>query len=713
MDNRPSHKNVPKWSILILIILVSLTGLGGGYWLYQQSIGRAVYSTTISFMKQIADHAQLNIINQMNTKWEYINSILERIRLTRDGRLENVLYDLGAGAAATDFDKMYLITDEGLVYSSSYLETRLEDMPWKEIYQEASGNFVMRHSENSREQWGEYLVYGIRLEEPISCGERSITGAVGLLPISEIDSQMRLESFDGQGVAVVMQPDGEIITASQQYSSSGVTQNFLTTLEKARFVRGTSLKACGEAIGRGESVFAEYTLGQDKFYALFQPLRRQGGNDWYLVVRVSTQVTESQVRTLIFRSLPFFFILGILILVVTFFVYHNINAARIARASEQAKTAFLANMSHEIRTPLNGIVGLHYLMRENLDDKDKLVRYLKKAEISAEFLKSIITDVLDMSKIESGQLEIYESGLDLSSVVGEIEVLIGIQADEKKLRFQVDLERMTQPLVVGDAVRIKQILMNFLGNSLKFTPEGGELSLTVSQTVAGDTASTVFVVADTGCGMSPEFLARIWKPFEQERRAASQNGTGLGTTLSKTLAEKMGGTISVESRQGEGTTFTVVLPLAVTDHVTVQNSPLKNEMKESGLKGKHILVAEDNEINRMIVVSILEEQGCELVEAADGQEAVNIFLQSRPHFFDLILMDIQMPELNGYEAAEQIRRLPRPDGQTVPVFAMTANAFREDVDKAISCGMNDVITKPLDIGLLLDKIKNLPEREEL
>ena len=696
-----------KWKVVALLLAVVAAVLGGGYWLYQQSIEKAVYSTTESFMEQIADHDQLNIINQLNGKWEYLDSMLARVSESRNSNLKDVVYNLSVEAKSTDFDKLYLVMENGRIYNNSYLETDLEKAPWKKAYQQAEDYFVTSYSEDSREQWGEYLLYGKHLPTSITCGKYKISGIVGLVPLDQVASQMKMESFDGRGVALVIRPTGEIITASQQYSSSTVTQNYLTSLESCDFYGDGSLEACKKAIEEGKGIFVEYEQDGERFSALFQPMELQGEEDWYLVVRVSQQVTAEQVRLLIWSSVPFFLVLGIVVLLVAWFLYHNVNAARIARASEQAKSTFLANMSHEIRTPLNGIVGLQYLMRENLDDREKLLEYLSKAEVSADFLKSVITDVLDMSKIENGQMELYTEEMNLKDLVGELETLIGIQAEEKGLHFSVDHTEASYPFVKGDVLRIKQVLTNLLGNALKFTPKGGDVSLKIQQIRAGDTAQTTFIVADTGYGMSPEFLEKIWVPFEQERRAASQNGTGLGTTLSKTLVEKMGGRISVESHLDKGTVFTIILPLEIVQPKEAPSASAAGAEKEIRLAGMRILVAEDNEINRMIICSVLEERGCIIFEAENGKDAVSIFENSEAGFFDLVLMDIQMPVMNGYAAAKAIRSSGRADSAKIPIFAMTANAFREDVDKALASGMNDVATKPLDISLLLEKINHL------
>ena len=706
---KSENKTGRQWWAWALTLLISFSALGGGYWLYYRSIEQAVYSTTLSFMEQIADHDHLNVVNQMDSKTEYLQVILNRIDAARDSRFEDVIYDLGVEARTTSFHTLYLITSDDEVYSSTYLKSPLQKMPWAEVFRQAEDSFVIRYDEVSREKWGEFLVYGVHLAAPVSCGEAEIVGAVGLVPIAEIAEQMRLESFDGEGIAVVMQRSGDIITASQQYST--LDNNFLTPLERAQFKNGGSLAACRRAVERGESLFVEYNLDGDSYYALFQSLDHHTGNEWYLVVRVSTQVTADQVRTLIFRSLPFFFVLGALLLLITYFVYHTMNAAKVARASEQAKSAFLANMSHEIRTPLNGIVGLQYLMRHSLEDPVRLKGYLKKAEISASFLQSVITDVLDMSKIESGQLEIYPKELDLNAMVEEVRILLENQVESKGLDFRVEYGGLEAPFVQGDGLRLKQILTNLLGNAVKFTPEGGTVSLTVRQVLSGETAETTFRVADTGCGMSPDFLQRIWLPFEQERRVASQNGTGLGTTLSKTLVEKMGGTISVESQPEQGTVFTFSIPFPVVTPPEEGAVPGDAQDGAWTLANKRILAVEDNEINRMIVVSILESQGCELTEVCDGQEALDAFAGSPPGHFDLILMDIQMPVMDGYEATRRIRALPRPDAGTVAIIAMTANAFSEDIQRALAAGMDDVATKPLDIKLLLKKIENIKNQE--
>lgn len=372
------------------------------------------------------------------------------------------------------------------------------------------------------------------------------------------------------------------------------------------------------------------------------------------------------------------------------------------------KSNYLTNMSHEIRTPLNGIIGLEYLMRENVDNPERLRLYLDKLKVSSQYLKNLVTDVLDISKIENGQLDIDAMPLDLREVLREVQGMVQIQTEESEITFQMHTE-LSQPYVVGDSVRLKQILVNLLGNAVKFTDKGGWVHLEVSQIMLPrNNVETCFVITDNGCGMSEEFLGRIWEPFEQEGEEKSRSGNGLGTTLCKSLTEQMGGTISVESVRGEGTRFTVRIPAETAartesfDRGEVKDIPYTDhEINEKPL----VLVADDNEINREIACEILHGKGYRTQEALNGKEAVDMFEESTPGSISRILMDIRMPVMDGYEAARFIRNMDRVDAETVKIIALTANAFKEELERAEKAGMDGVITKPVDIEQLLAALR--------
>ena len=694
-----------KWVSLVIMCTVCLTLLVGGYVLYQRSIGDAVDGTTRSYMGQLAEHDIRNVGSQIDSRLNYLHSLGTRLQLIREQEQIDIPYLLSVDAQATQFQKLYLVTGKGTVYDSAYLISTLDEFPWADTYRTASGDFVVRYVIDKREEWGEYLLYGTRLDKTISYGGEQIEGIVGLVPLEELSGLIQLESFDGRGMTLVIEPNGTIITASRYYDKQS-SLSYFAELEQASFLNGTSLEQCKAAISEGENLYVEYVFENIQYNAMLMPVGDKSyGNGWYMVVKVPQAVAAEQTRRLLNRSLVFFGLLSVVVFAMAAFVFKNMRTAQLAQASERAKSTFLANMSHEIRTPLNGITGLLYLMRQNLDDRDKQKEYLEKAEVSADFLKSVITEVLDMSKIESGQLELYTQRLNLKKLVREIEMLIGPQCEERNQRFAVNCDGLPAPWVTGDEVRLKQIIVNLLGNALKFTPAQGSITLTVRQTVQGETADTIIQIADTGCGMSPEFLEKIWQPFEQEHRLGSQNGTGLGTTLSKMLTEKMGGSIEVESHVNEGTTFTVRLPLPIAQSEAVSDQA--EHKRPATLAGKRILAAEDNDINREILLEILTAYGADITPAVNGQDAVELFSHSTNFAFDVILMDIQMPVMDGYEAAKAIRAMDRPDSASIPIFALTANAFKKEADQARESGMNDVITKPLDVDALLQKLSGL------
>lgn len=692
----------PKMASYAVISLVAISLMVGGYLLYRESVTQAVNVTTTSFMSQIADHDAQSIYNQINHQWNSLESLTERLLTTREDDLGELSYQLSVESRTSSFTKIYLITADETVHDSALLTTTLDKKRWADAYRSTETRSVMRYDLNEPELWGEFVMYTVKLEKPMLCQGELIEGVVGLSPVQGMEEGLRFESFDGRGVAIVVQSSGAVVTASEYYQSDD-GENYFDQLEGASFLSG-SYDGMRASIESGKDAVIEYEIAEGRYYASIMPIQ---DSDWYLAVKVNSSVMSDQVNELLSRSLLFFGAMGVLIVAVAVVIIRSVRDARVARASEHAKSTFLANMSHEIRTPLNGLVGLQYLMRQNIDDRERLVEYLDQADASASFLKSIITDVLDMSKIESGQMGLYKNPFSLAASVRDIESMMMPQMRARSLSFVIDDAGVFAPDVVGDEMRIKQIIVNLLGNAVKFTPEGGHVALSVSQRAGSNGVPiTEFRVSDTGCGMSADFLSRIWEPFEQEQRTASQNGTGLGTALSKILAEAMGGIIDVESTEGVGTTFTVSLPLPVSDEEPPA-SVSEEAVPADTLEGRHVLVAEDNAVNRMIIVDILTDEGCEVTEANDGRAALDAFKASEEGAFDVVLMDLQMPEMNGYEAAAAIRALARGDAQSIPIIALTANAFREDVARALNHGMNDVVTKPLDVSLLLEKLKAL------
>lgn len=392
------------------------------------------------------------------------------------------------------------------------------------------------------------------------------------------------------------------------------------------------------------------------------------------------------------------------------------EALNAAKKSEESKNSFFSNMSHDMRTPLNAIIGLTELAEKNPDDKDKVGEYLGKINYSSKQLLGLINDVLEMSRLESGKVTLDNRHFNLKKCVQDCADMFREQAIQEGVTLSTDIDvHMTE--VYGDSFRLTQILNNLLSNAVKFSLEGGEICLSVRETEQKDYSKYQITVSDTGIGMSEEFLDKIYLPYEREQRFGAKNvsGTGLGMAITKNIISQMNGEIDVKSRLGEGTTFTVTIPfkcIAPESSAGMEAAEQKTQQDEDFLKGKRILLAEDNEINMEIENEILTMCGAEVVKAWNGKEAVEIFEQSSENTFDVVLMDMQMPEMNGCDAARAIRKLRRPDAKRVPIIAVTANAFAEDIAATSAAGMNAHVSKPIDFKLLCRTLAEVTERPE-
>ena len=384
-------------------------------------------------------------------------------------------------------------------------------------------------------------------------------------------------------------------------------------------------------------------------------------------------------------------------------------AAKKAEAANEAKTEFLQRMSHDIRTPINGICGMVNMADHYADDMEKQKEYRTKVKEASNLLLELVNDVLDMSKLESGEIVLEEIPFNLSSIYREVFVVIEQVAAEQNLQIVWEKKEITHRDLMGSPRYVKRVMMNILSNAMKYNRENGHIYISCIEIPSGqpETTTMEFVCRDTGIGMAEEFQKHIFEPFAQEHAGSRTKfaGTGLGMPISKKLIEKMGGTITFESAEGIGTTFVIRVPFKIDLDVDIREE--QADVSEKSIKGLHILLAEDNELNMEIAEFVLQNEGAEVSKAWNGEETVELFRKSESGEFDAILMDIMMPVMNGYEATKMIRSLDREDAKVIPIIAMTANAFTEDRLRAKEAGMNEHIAKPFDVKLLVKIIHKL------
>ncbi len=384
-------------------------------------------------------------------------------------------------------------------------------------------------------------------------------------------------------------------------------------------------------------------------------------------------------------------------------------AAKKAEAANEAKTEFLQRMSHDIRTPINGICGMVHMADYYADDMEKQTEYRTKVKEASNLLLELVNEILDMSKLESGEIVLEEIPFNLSSISREVLAVIEQMAAEQNIRIVWEKKEITHRDFIGSPGYVKRVMMNILSNAVKYNRENGHIYISCMEIPAGQPGMTTmeFVCRDTGIGMTEEFQKHIFEPFAQEHTGSRTKfaGTGLGMPIAKNLVEKMGGAITFESEEGTGTTFVIRVPFKID--MNADKREKQKDVSEKSIKGLHILLAEDNELNMEIAEFMLQNEGAEVTKAWNGQEAVELFRKSKPGEFDVILMDIMMPVMNGYEATKKIRSLDREDAKMIPIIAMTANAFTEDRLRAKEAGMDEHIAKPVDGKLLINIIYKL------
>ncbi len=451
-------------------------------------------------------------------------------------------------------------------------------------------------------------------------------------------------------------------------------------------------------------------------YQYYTPVN---GFQWELCVAVQEEVVFANVANLQ-RFLLYVVIIEVVLMILfllwniymTYYASVNEETARkleFTRATNEAKARFISNMSHDIKTPLNGIVGMLHIIKTHRDDKKRVDDCLSKIEISTQYLTTLATDMLDINEIENDKLILENNPIDLTQLANDIRVMIEPKANDANVSYHMDYNDIKHPYVMSSTVHIQRVLVNLISNAIKYR-KGSNDNVWVKFEEASAGVYR-FIIKDNGIGMSAEFQQNMYNAFAQEKATARSDyqGYGLGLTIVYRLVEKMNGTIEVQSAKGKGCTFTVTLPLAPGDCPTHSQQSVEN----TDLSGIHILLVEDNDFNMEIAEVILSEAGADVTTAMNGKDAVALFESSDVASYDLILMDIMMPEMDGYEATQVIRAMKRSDAVTIPIFAMTANTFSDEVEHCKAVGMNEHIAKPIEIDILIQKIAKYCRKNDL
>ena len=734
------------WGIGVISLAVILTL----FIVSQTYIQNLVYHERLSQMEEVTHQMFRSLEDVIDTHWSDVDvqcnylaympmettdelfsylKKLSELSNYKEKQIELIAVD-SAGHYYTEHGRMGLL--RGMTY--------LESAPQRVSY--VSNSLTVDDS---------WMVFLKQLPTPITLqsGEKEIT--LRYFGISQCMTQLndyfRCDAYENNNSVYVLDNNGfKLFNANDTELLKG--HNVYTVLSQMAYLHGSSFAEAKERLARTGSCYSNAVLdGTEYFYALKQMENAQ----WTLAFLVPAEYVAVNTQKLVNIVMVIIIVIALAFSVVTVFVgwfilrekqrqelqaekeanlrleKYNIQltqandemqraqaiaaeALQSAERASKAKTDFLSNMSHDIRTPMNAIVGLTALMENELDEPEKLADHLGKLKSSGQLLLGIINNILDMSRIESGKTTLTIEPMDLSHQLDQLNTMIFSQANVKKQTFTVSTHIQHKNLL-ADPTRLNQVLMNILSNAVKYTPQGGHIRFEAEELPRNDHyAKYRFIVQDDGIGMSAAYQKTLFDPFTREEKSGTNKvqGTGLGMAITKSIVDLMGGTIRVESATGKGTRFEVVLEFPIDAEADkVQTAPALPEEAEavSPLSGMNFLCAEDNAINAEILELLLETKGARCTICSNGQEIVDAFATVKPGEYDMILMDVQMPVMDGLEATRRIRSGENPLGRTIPILAMTANAFLEDMQKSRDAGMDEHLSKPVDINALEQTVK--------
>ena len=744
-------KNKKYHRILLACILTSVIAVVGFSALSRTYINNLVYKERLSQMEEITHQMFRSLEDVIDNHWislEVQSNYLTYTAMQTDSDLYGYLQRISELSYLEESETMLIAVDSaGRYYTEQGSQGLLREMSYLENDPEK-----VCYVSNSLTVDDSRMVFLKRLDTPVSLKTETSEITLRYFGFSQSMEQLnhyfRCDAYNNHNSVYVLDNSGlKLFNSNDTELIKG--HNVYTVLSQMSYLHGSSFgKAKAQLRAEGVCYSNAILEGKEYFYSLKQMENAQ----WTLAflvpaadVAVNTQKLVNIVTVIV---LLFASVFSAAIVLILWWLQRErqrdellaeqetnlrlesynqqlsqrnealrqakevtVEALRSAEQASQAKTDFLSNMSHDIRTPMNAIVGITTLMKNELQEPDKLADHLNKLEDAGRLLLGIINDILDMSRIESGKTTLNVKPMNLTEEMNRIDSVIRQQARQRKQTLTLDTSGLHHENVLSDPNRLDQILMNILSNAVKYTPEGGHIRLEVRELPRGEHyAKYRFVIEDDGIGMSEEYLKTIFDPFTREEKSGINHvqGTGLGMAITKRVVDLMGGIIRVESTPGHGSRFEVVLEFPIdtaADQAACNEAAPEAEAGTSLLCGMRFLCAEDNLINAEILEMLLESKGASCKICANGQEIVDAFAGVQPGEYDMILMDVQMPVMDGLEATRRIRSGENPLGKTIPILALSANAFLEDMQKSKDAGMNDHLSKPIDIATLEQMVR--------
>ena len=741
MQKAKSYRN-----LILCCCIAGIAMLFAFFFLYQTYIRDIIYKERLNQMEEVTRQMFQNLEDVIDSHWDWVteecNYLKDANTQTTDELCKHMKKKYDLSTYAEQKITLMAMDSEGGYYTEDGYIGLFRDLDYFEDNPEQISFVFDSLTDNQSE-----MVFLKRLPEPIELQNGEEKTTISYLGISQDMEQLNpyfgCDAYNGNNSVYVLDDNGfKLFNSNQVELIKG--HNVFSVLQNMKYLHNSSFdKTKAELEKKGCSYSNAILDGTEYFYAL----KRLENAEWTLIFLVPAEYVATNTLKLVNFVMVFIVIFTVIAAVcvmlgISFVMHRNQQEAirverennarletvntelrqakqvaeeafQVAQEANKSKSSFLANMSHDIRTPMNAIIGITSLIRYDAGDKGKVIEYADKIDTSSQHLLGIINDVLDMSKIEAGKTVFKYSDFSIVEFIQELDTIFHSQIYEKKQTFIITKENIRHEWVNGDQVHLMQIFSNLLSNAIKYTQEGGEIQLLAEECESNSSvyAKYRFLISDNGMGMSADFKDTIFDAFTRAENSMTNKiqGTGLGMAITKNLVDSMGGTIDVESEPGQGSCFEIFMDLKIAEERAVSPASQTETDEQDGsiLQGMRFLCAEDNEINAEILTELLKIEGAECTICENGEEILKAFEQSVAGDYDMILMDVQMPVMNGYEATKAIRRSSHELAKKIPIIAMTANAFSEDIQHSLAAGMNAHVSKPVEMRVLEKTIRSI------